>query len=194
MTSVLALFAPVLMLGPAPSLDGLAIDGLGRPTRLTPHEAIEHPGGVPEPAAPVWASLVDAALADAQEQVRVERRVIVRISPRIPLQSEDAARAEGLDSGATPQFRERKMGKCVAIKSIVGVQISESDRLLLFMRDRKVVSAKLEKSCRSRDFYSGFYVENSDDGMICAERDTLHSRAGANCQVIRMRRLVPAGE
>ena len=55
-----------------------------------------------------------------------------------------------------------------------------------------MISARLEKSCRARDFYSGFYVERREDGNICINRDKLLSRAGAKCEVSRMRELIPA--
>ena len=86
------------------------------------------------------------------------------------------------------------MGKCVPIRGISSVQISRQDRLLLIMRDHRIVSAKLEKSCNVRDFYSGFYVEDSEDGNLCVGRDTLHSRAGVTCELSKLHRLVPADD
>ena len=57
------------------------------------------------------------------------------------------------------------------------------------MRDRRVLSAALERSCSPQDFYSGFYIERQD-GQLCAKRDHLQSRAGASCQISRLNRLV----
>jgi len=53
------------------------------------------------------------------------------------------------------------MGRCVAVQRIAGVGTSNENRLLLFMSDRRIVSARLEKSCKPEDFYSGFYVERN---------------------------------
>jgi hypothetical protein len=61
------------------------------------------------------------------------------------------------------------------------------------MRDRRVVSASLERSCSARDYYSGFYVERNSDGQICVRRDSLLSRSGANCKLTRLRQLVDTG-
>lgn len=83
------------------------------------------------------------------------------------------------------------MSECVPVKAIAGVQVDKGNRLILFMRDRRVVGASLESSCRARDFYSGFYVERNEDGMLCARRDRLQSRSGASCDVRHLRRLVP---
>jgi hypothetical protein len=186
MNSLIALLAPVVLFAPSSG-------GVDSPAGLVPRDSVEQPGGMPDTAAPVWNSLAEAFRPDDQDQVRIERRVIVRISPRLPLQSEEAL-ADPPRRTEPRRYEERKMGKCVPIKSIAGVQIGQDNRLLLFMRDHGIVSAKLDKSCSARDFYSGFYVESSEDGMICSGRDTLHSRAGSNCELSKLRRLVPADD
>ena len=86
------------------------------------------------------------------------------------------------------------MDKCIPVERIAGVQTGSGNRLLLFLRDRRIVTASLEKSCRARDFYSGFYLERNEDGKLCADRDKLQSRSGANCEIDRMRQLVAVSE
>jgi hypothetical protein len=76
------------------------------------------------------------------------------------------------------RLRERKSARCLPVAGIAGVQRDMADRLVLFMRDRRIIGASLDKSCNARDFYLGFYVEQTADGMLCAGRDTIHSRAG----------------
>ena len=87
-------------------------------------------------------------------------------------------------------FAEVEHGVCVPVAAIAGVQPVEDDRLLLFLRDRRVLSAALERSCSARAFYSGFYIERSEDGQLCVSRDRLQSRSGASCQVDSLHRLV----
>lgn len=122
-------------------------------------------------------------------QVRVERRIIVRIAP-----SSDATRARLMSELPRRQLRtayeEVDYGNCVPVADIVGVQPVQDDRLLLFTRDRRVLSAQLERSCSARAFYSGFYVERSEDGRLCVSRDRLHSREGTTCEVASFHRLV----
>ena len=60
----------------------------------------------------------------------------------------------------------------------------------MYMRDRQIISAELEKACSPRDFYLGFYVERSPDGQLCVNRDRLMSRAGAKCRIADFRRLI----
>jgi len=130
--------------------------------------------------------------ADPPQQVRIEQRFSIRISPGGPMMPPDVIldmRADD-DHG---RLVERSMGKCVAMSNIVAVQGGEGNRLILFMRDQKIVSAALEKTCEPRDFYSGFYVTRNIDGMLCVDRDTLQSRSGANCRVKRLKAVVEAG-
>lgn len=122
-------------------------------------------------------------------QIRIEQRVIMRVVPQ-PDPSRRNLMPEIRNRGATPRLVERKMGTCVGVSGIVGVQPERNDRLILFMRDRRIISAELEKTCSARDFYAGFYVERNDDGQLCVARDRLQSRSGASCQVSRMRQLV----
>ncbi|MBB4612217.1 hypothetical protein IQ25_00550 [Novosphingobium taihuense] len=135
-----------------------------------------------------FTSFVVHGLADqGWDQVRVEQRMIIRIAPRMPAQMY----APLPSAPQPPRFYERKTDKCLPITSIAGVQIESQDRLLLITRSRKLIGASLDKACHARDFYSGFYVERNEDGQLCAGRDTIHSRAGANCAITRMRELVP---
>lgn len=122
-------------------------------------------------------------------QIRIEQRVVVRIVPQ-----PGAARLNMMpdfpDRPPAPRFEERSKEKCVALGDIAGVQTGSGNRLVLFMRDRRMISVNLEKSCRARDFYAGFYVEKNKDGRLCIDRDKLQSRTGARCQVDTMRQLV----
>ncbi len=127
--------------------------------------------------------------AAINRQIRIERRVTVRISPVIPAQARNFM--AGVPQDARPvKFVERKFGKCVPVNTIVAVQPAQENRLMLYLRDQRIISVSLEKACSARDFYSGFYVEQHSDGMLCVDREKLHSRTGANCEVDRMRQLV----
>lgn len=134
-----------------------------------------------------WRDLAQSFRNQAQNQVRIEQRVTIRVIPRSSPQVNLLAAAPNGTSGG---FVEKKMGKCVQISGIAGVQASGPTNLILFMRDQRMVSAALDRSCRARDFYSGFYLERSSDGKLCVDRDTLLSRSGANCKLTRIRQLV----
>lgn len=130
---------------------------------------------------------------DSAQQVRIEQRMTIRITPR----SDNSQRSMFSDlpnQAIGPRFVERKIGECVKVSRISGVQSDIGNRLLLFMSDQRIISAMLERACRSRDFYSGFYLAKSEDGKLCVARDTLQSRSGANCKITRIRELVEIGD
>jgi hypothetical protein len=127
-------------------------------------------------------------------QVRIEQTLRIRITPQ---------RAQGPQARpdmlvGVPQraigssFDERRIGRCLSIDSISGVQPNGGNDLILYLRDRRMVRAQLERSCRSREFYSGFYVAGGD-GRLCVDRDMLQSRSGSNCKLSEIRQLVETG-
>ncbi|MDJ0643092.1 MAG: hypothetical protein QNJ15_09755 [Erythrobacter sp.] len=143
----------------------------------------------PTPAAAVTNPLNALRQSQVLRQVRIERRVTVRISPaRGQNASQLLSRLPQRELNA--RYEERKTDKCLPVASIAGVQTGSGNRLLLFLRDRRILTVNLEKACRARDFYSGFYVERNKDGNLCIKRDKLQSRTGAKCEVARMRQLV----
>ncbi|MCM0000182.1 MAG: hypothetical protein NBV68_12420 [Erythrobacter sp.] len=122
-------------------------------------------------------------------QVRIEQRVVIRIAPA-PLAARQNLTADLPQRASPPRYEERGKEKCLGLGTIAGVQTGSGNRLVLYLRDRKMVSVGLEKACRARDFYSGFYVEKNKDGQLCVSRDKLQSRTGARCEIETMRQLV----
>lgn len=137
--------------------------------------------------APPLRLLDEARRSPVENQVRLEQRVIIRIAPSSPQRAQRSF-AE-LDAQASG-FEEVRLGQCVPI-NMIAAATPEQDRLLLFMRDQRILSARLERACNPEDFYSGFYIERQD-GKLCEGRDRLQSRAGASCRVTRLNRLVAA--
>jgi hypothetical protein len=184
MHSLLSLAAPLALMLP------LVAEGAGAPV-----EGGTGSGPAPQcdAAEPVEGAPVNPLTALRQSstarQVRIEQRVVVRITPA-PSSARRDLLAELPPREVAPRFEERGKEKCVALDGIAGVQTGSGNRLVLFMRDRRMISVNLEKSCHARDFYSGFYVERHKDGRLCVERDKLQSRTGARCEVEAMRQLV----
>ena len=137
--------------------------------------------------APAWSPVFDGVGPEKNQQVRIERRVILRISPARSTVGQNLA-ANSAQANAGRRIVERPFAKCVDSAAIGGVA-DHGDRLVMFTRDRRTLFAKLEKGCSPRDFYRGFYMERSADGKICVNRDRLLSRAGAKCQVTRFTQL-----
>jgi hypothetical protein len=130
----------------------------------------------------------DSYRPEMQEQVHIEQHVIIRLVPSPP-----SVRREMLDPPSADgpvRYKEKKFKRCVAIDDIAGIAPLESNRLLLFMRDHRLLSVALERVCDADAFYLGAYVDRSADGRLCSGRDTLRARTGATCQISRINRLV----
>jgi len=195
MSFVAFLLMPAALLSAAPSAIETAVAPGQESADLAMAPADEADPARGEPAlgepAGGWPfnAVARASRDDSAWQVRIERQMTIRISPRAapapPTLLMDLPSRE-----VAPRFIERKIGKCLNAAEIAGVQANGGNRLILFMRDRRMIGAELERACRARDFYSGFYLSRNSDGKLCVDRDTLLSRSGANCRLTRVRQLI----
>ena len=87
--------------------------------------------------------ILEDARRPVEGQVRIEQRVIIRIAPSTP-QNFERSLAE-LNRRAS-SYEEVRLDGCIPINLIAAVYPREN-RLLLIMRDRRVLSAALERSC-----------------------------------------------
>jgi len=193
MNPLLGLVAPLLALLPA----GVGPDAEPVPgADPVPAPAGLLPGAPPsgsDPEVETFAAMARALREPGEaNQVRIEQRIIIRIAPGSSRSHEMRGSLFAGPAGRplTPRVAERKMNQCLPVGAIAGVRPDGPSRLMLFMRDQRIVSASLEKACNAQDFYSGFLVERPGDGMICAGRDRLLSRSGANCSLGKLRQLV----
>lgn len=154
--------------------------------RATPEEEKAARGFATAPSTPLRL-LEQGRRPPVEYQVRIEQRVIIRIAPSTAQAMEQSLAELNRHS---ERFEEVRLGECIPINMIAAVAPQEN-RLLLFMRDRRILSVALERACNPEDFYAGFYIERQD-GQLCERRDRLQSRAGASCRVTRLSRLVAA--
>lgn len=190
MNSLAALLASVALLFPTTS-GPLHPEALEDDARLTEQAALERSSqGAAARLLPVaYLPFLVPQRTPVFEQVRIQQRMIIRIAPRSGPVRQNLTTSLAPRS-SQPRYVERPVGDCLQVQSIAGVHAEGNDRLLLFLRDRRLISATLEKACSARDFYSGFYMENSSDGRLCVDRDQLHARSGAKCEVARLSQLV----
>ncbi|KLE35792.1 hypothetical protein [Aurantiacibacter luteus] len=126
-------------------------------------------------------------------QVRIERRVVIRIGPAAPA-ARNSMMAELPRRQMRARYAEVDHGSCIEPGSVVGVQPTPDNRLLFYTDQRQILAARLADGCSARAFYAGFYIERNEDGRLCIARDQLRSRAGASCQVTGFTRLVAAAD
>jgi hypothetical protein len=121
-------------------------------------------------------------------QVRVDQRVIIRLpSPA----SAPAASGVQRQSVAKLKYKEKKIGKCLWVDRLGGSRPGPDRTLDLLTRDGILIRAYLGDGCLAREFYAGAYMERSYDGKLCVERDLLHARTGAKCEIDKFRLLIP---
>lgn len=139
----------------------------------------------------IWQNLAQSFVPRAAAQVRIEQRIIWRVSPMPSTARDTASALMPLGPRSAPALVERKMDKCLPMSAIAGGQAQAGSRLILFLRDRRMVAANLERACSARDFYSGFYVDKPNaDGRLCVDRDRILARSGARCEISSFRLLV----
>jgi hypothetical protein len=89
------------------------------------------------------------------------------------------------------QFKEHKGPRCIDAAAIGGAAVSAPDSVDFILKGGQRVRAKLEDQCPALDYYSGFYVVPPPEGKICADRDSIHTRSGADCEIAKFRALTP---
>ena len=119
------------------------------------------------------AAAVDGSRAgnDRETRLTVHQRIIIRI-PRLfgraPVSPVDPVR-----------WTEKKGPQCVAMSALDGAVVTGSQSIDLMLEGGDRLRAKLDDDCPPLDFYSGFYLKPTPDGMVCADRDAIRSRSGA---------------
>lgn len=131
----------------------------------------------------------DGPVADARTrfaQLVIRQQIIVRVP--------EGRRPSAPAGAAAVEWREGRGPRCVETDRIAGATLVGPNRVDLIMRDNSRMRAELENRCPALDYYYGFYVNATDDGRICADRDVIRSRMGGQCEIERFRslRAVPA--
>ncbi len=127
--------------------------------------------------------------SDDAFQVRVEQRVIIRIPRHTAAATNMGNRSP--QKIASIRYKEEKIGKCLLMDRLIGSRPGNKVGLDLVTRDGVLIRAYLGDGCLAREFYAGAYMERPLDGKLCIDRDLLHARTGAKCEVDKFRLLVP---
>lgn len=91
-----------------------------------------------------------------------------------------------------PRFdwKEHKGPACIPVRAIRRALLSGPEQVDFILGNGSRVRAKFEKDCPALDFYGNFYLEPRG-GLLCIERDAIHSRMGGSCPIKRFRLLEP---
>ena len=91
------------------------------------------------------------------------------------------------------RWEEEKGPKCLPVGAIAGAMLSGPDSIDIVLRNRQRMRARLDNDCEGLDYYGGLYLQ-TEDGQLCAKRDSIRSRMGATCRIEKFRMLVPKVE
>jgi|GEM_PF-458001 len=125
---------------------------------------------------------------DSYYQVRVDQRVIIRLPSQAMAPSAVGAQRQ---AAAKIKYKEQKIGKCLWVNKLAGSRPGPNRTLDIMTREGDIIRAYLGDGCLAREFYAGAYMERSYDGKLCIDRDLLHARTGAKCEVDKFRLLTP---
>ena len=89
------------------------------------------------------------------------------------------------------KWREARGPDCIAATRLIGATLLRENSVDLILRDNSRIRARLQRRCPALDYYRGFYINATADGRICADRDSIRSRAGGECQIDQFRSLSP---
>lgn len=152
----------------------------------------------PAPEAPTATDVPVAASMPAPDapasfwQVVIEQQLIIRVpAQRSSLNNFGAMPAPQMRAPQVPmEWKEKKAPKCVAMRNILGMQAAQRDSIDIITRQKQRLRAQLNRGCRALDFYAGFYMQGTKDGQLCEDRDQIHARTGAKCEIDKFRLLV----
>lgn len=121
--------------------------------------------------------------------VTIERRIIIRIPT---LRPPAAAPPSFVPRASIAPSATRQRTTCLSLKALRGASLMGPAGIVFVTSSDSRYRAVLERGCRPVDFQSGFYLSPSEDGAVCAGRDTLHARSGLRCTITALHRLDPA--
>ena len=85
---------------------------------------------------------------------------------------------------------ERRGPKCVPTGAIRRAMLAGRGNVDFVLANRTRIRAKFDEDCPALDFYAGLYLLPDDD-LLCADRDSIHSRMGGSCEIEAFRILQP---
>ena len=88
------------------------------------------------------------------------------------------------------QWRERT-GRAASPRASRRRNLFRQESVDLILRNNSRIRARLNRRCPALDYYRGFYINATEDGRVCADRDTIRSRAGGESPIDQFRTLTP---
>lgn len=134
---------------------------------------------IPEFLLPLLPLLFGVMAADPGDGQAVTRLVVRNeVIWRIPVAPRPVQRGV--------EWVETKGPKCVPTGAIRRAMLSGRGNVDFVLANRTRVRAKFDDDCPALDYYAGLYLLPDDD-LLCAKRDSIHSRVGGSCRIDKFR-------
>ena len=137
------------------------------------------------------AALLLFAFGGAADQPRPRERPTLSVRQQIIIRVQRGARPATPAGARLIDWQEGRGPRCVSAGRIAGATLRGQNSVDLILRDSSRIRARLENSCPALDYYYGFYLNATEDGQICADRDFIRSRVGGQCRIDQFRTLTP---
>ena len=137
------------------------------------------------------AALLAYAFSGADAQANPSERPTIGIRQQFIIRVQRGPRLSVPRGAARIDWEESRGPRCVQAARIAGATLLGQNSVDLVLRDSSRIRARLEQRCPALDYYYGFYVNATEDGRICADRDVIRSRVGGECRIDDFRTLTP---
>lgn len=133
-------------------------------------------------------------------RIMIEREIIIRVPMRpstlnnFPTGRRGGKTASNQAEKIKVTWQEKSAPRCISMRHIRRVHAVRRDSIDLLTHGKRHVRAHLHRGCRALDFYSGFYMRTNKDGRLCANRDRIQARSGAQCMVDKFGLIVQVSE
>ena len=138
------------------------------------------------------AALLLLAYGGGDQQARPVRDGVLNVRQQITIRVTAGFRRVPAPGASPIEWREGRGPRCVPANRIIAATFPSQNSVDLIFRDRSRIRARLERRCAALDFYRSFYVNATPDGQICADRDSIRSRTGGECEIDQFRTLRPS--
>ena len=128
-------------------------------------------------------------IGDQEPRPRALQDGVLNVRQQIVIRVTAGLRRAPAPGAPLVEWREGRGPRCVPAGRIVAATFPSQSSVDLIFRDRSRIRARLERRCAALDFYRSFYVEATPDGQICADRDSIRSRTGGECEIDQFRSL-----
>ncbi len=126
-------------------------------------------------------SPLSPALGEPEGQTSITGRIVVRV---------ESTKTAAMRAPAPVRWIEKNGPKCVTANQLAGAIVNGADSVDLVLKGGTRVRAQLDNDCAALGYYGGFYLKSASDGQVCANRDTIRTRAGDSCSIGKFKKLI----